>query len=103
MQVTYFAVRALPQARKMSELGYSRQTITTTLDSRLQAAAREALSRISGTAQVALVAMRTNGEVVAMVGETNYRASPFNRAPQARRQPRSDFKPLVYLVALCEG
>ncbi|MEJ5978954.1 transglycosylase domain-containing protein [Novosphingobium sp. PS1R-30] len=100
---TYFADWALPQARKLSEVGYSRQTIATTLDARLQAAARRATSRVRGTAQVALVAMRTNGEVVAMVGGTDYQASPFNRATQARRQPGSTFKPFVYLAALQEG
>lgn len=100
---TYFADWALPQARKLSEVGYSRQTITTTLDARLQAAARRATRRVPGAAQVALVAMRTNGEVVAMVGGTDYEASPFNRATQARRQPGSTFKPFVYLAALQDG
>ena len=60
---------------------------------------REAL----GGAQVALVAMRPNGEVVAMIGGTDYGTSPFNRATQARRQPGSTFKLFVYLTALEEG
>jgi hypothetical protein len=93
---TYFADWALPEARKLSDVGYSRQTITTTLDSRLQAAARRAVRQAPGGAQVALVAMRTNGEVVAMVGGKNYEDSPFNRATQARRQPGSTFKLFVY-------
>jgi len=101
---TYFADWALPQARKRSDGGYSRQTYTTTLDARLQAAARRATGRSQlGTAQVALVAMRPNGEVVAMVGGKNYAASPFNRATQSRRQPGSTFKLFVYLAALREG
>lgn len=100
---TYFADWALPAARKLSEVGYSRQTLTTTLDSRLQAAARRATRLAPGNAQVALVAMRTNGEVVAMVGGKNYAASPFNRVTQARRQPGSTFKLFVYLAALREG
>jgi penicillin-binding protein 1A len=54
-------------------------------------------------AQVALVAMRPNGEVVAMVGGRDYAASPFNRATQARRQPGSTFKLFVYLAALRDG
>lgn len=100
---TYFADWALPQARKLSDVGYARQTITTTLDARLQAAARRATRRVPGGAQVALVAMRRNGEVVAMVGGTDYEDSPFNRATQARRQPGSTFKPFVYLAALQDG
>ena len=101
---TYFADWALPEARKLSDVGYSRETITTTLDSRLQAAARRATARAPlGKAQVALVAMRPNGEVVAMIGGKDYAASPFNRATQARRQPGSTFKLFVYLAALRIG
>ncbi len=101
---TYFADWALPEARNLSDVGYARQTITTTLDSRLQAAARRAVARSAlGSAQVALVAMRPDGEVVAMVGGRDYAASPFNRATQARRQPGSTFKLFVYLAALREG
>jgi len=101
---TYFADWALPEARKLSDVGYARQTITTTLDSRLQAAARRAVNRAGvGKAQVAMVAMRPNGEVVAMVGGKDYADSPFNRVTQARRQPGSTFKLFVYLAALRDG
>jgi len=101
---TYFADWALPQARRMLGTGYSHQTMTTTLDSRLQKAAWRAIGRAGlGGAQVALVAMRPNGEVVAMVGGRDYSASPFNRATQARRQPGSTFKLFVYLAALQDG
>lgn len=101
---TYFADWALPDARRQSDVGYARQTITTTLDARLQAAARRAVNRAPlGKSQVALVAMRPNGEVVAMIGGRDYAASPFNRATQARRQPGSTFKLFVYLAALRAG
>ena len=101
---TYFADWALPEARKLSETGYSRQTLTTTLDSRLQNIARRVTSRAPlGGAQVALVAMRPNGEVVAMIGGKDYEKSPFNRATQAKRQPGSTFKLFVYLAALRDG
>lgn len=101
---TYFADWALPEARARSEVGYISQTLTTTLDSRLQNIARQAVQRapLRG-AQVALVAMRPNGEVVAMIGGTDYAASPFNRATQARRQVGSTFKLFVYLAALEAG
>jgi penicillin-binding protein 1A len=101
---TYFADWALPEARALTGMGYSSQTVRTTLDSRLQAAARRAVERAAlRGAQVALVAMRPNGEVVAMIGGTDYQTSPFNRATQARRQPGSTFKLFVYLAALENG
>lgn len=101
---TYFADWALPLAREGMEASYSKQTLTTTLDSRLQSLANRVVSRAPlGGAQVALVAMRRNGEVVAMVGGRNYADSSFNRVTQARRQPGSTFKTFVYLTALEEG
>ncbi|WP_271079634.1 transglycosylase domain-containing protein [Aurantiacibacter sp. MUD61] len=101
---TYFADWALPEAREISGMSYSRETLTTTLDSRLQNIARRVVERAPlGEAQVALVAMRTNGEVVAMIGGRDYSESPFNRATQARRQPGSTFKLFVYLSALRAG
>lgn len=101
---TYFADWALPEARRLSDVGYARQTIRTTLDARLQGAARRVTARAAlGKAQVALVAMRPDGEVVAMIGGKDYAASPFNRATQAKRQPGSTFKLFVYLAALRAG
>ena len=101
---TYFADWALPEARAMAQGGYARQTIATSLDSRLQGIARQVTraAPLQG-AQVALVAMRRNGEVVAMIGGTDYAKTPFNRATQARRQPGSTFKLFVYLAALRDG
>ena len=101
---TYFADWALPELRKTTDSGYSSTTITTTLDSRLQNIARSAIARAPlGEAQVALVAMRPDGEIVAMVGGKDYAKSPFNRATQAKRQPGSTFKLFVWLAALRAG
>ncbi len=101
---TYFADWALPLLRKDGERGYEAQTVTTTLDARLQGIASRIIQRASlGGAQAALVAMRPNGEVVAMVGGKDYGRSPFNRATQAKRQPGSTFKTFVWLAALKEG
>ena len=44
-----------------------------------------------------------NGKVKALVGGYSYISSEFNRATQAKRQPGSAFKPIVYLAALNEG
>lgn len=101
---TYFADWALPIARKDAEASYAKQVLTTTLDARLQGiASRVVASAPLGEAQVALVAMRPSGEVVAMVGGKDYARSSFNRATQARRQPGSTFKLFVYLAALKAG
>ena len=101
---TYFADWAIPQARLLTESGYADVQMTTTLDARLQNIARKVVAR-SGVAgaQIALVAMRPNGEVVAMVGGKSYKESAFNRATQAKRQPGSTFKLFVYLAALRSG
>jgi penicillin-binding protein 1A len=43
------------------------------------------------------------GQVKAMVGGYDFRRSQFNRAVQARRQPGSAFKPLVFAAAIDHG
>ena len=101
---TYFADWTLPQARLLTESGYADVRMTTTLDARLQNIARKVVARSGvGSAQIALVAMRPNGEVVAMVGGKSYKDSAFNRVTQAKRQPGSTFKLFVYLAALRNG
>jgi penicillin-binding protein 1B len=60
-----------------------------------------ALKGRGDTLQGALVAVDpATGSILAMVGSRDYRTSQFNRAVQAKRQPGSLFKPLVYLAAL---
>ena len=52
----------------------------------------------------ALVSMKPDtGEVVAMCGGYDFNRSQFNRATQARRQPGSAFKPIVYSAAIDNG
>ena len=43
------------------------------------------------------------GDVKALVGGFNYLSSEFNRVTQAKRQPGSAFKPIVYAAALENG
>ena len=101
---TYFADWVLPAARDQAGEIKTEARVTTTLDTRMQAAAERSVKRAGlRQAQVAIVAMRPDGRVVAMVGGKNYDASPFNRATQARRQPGSAFKLFVYLAALRAG
>ena len=40
------------------------------------------------------------GDVLALVGGFNFKTSEFNRVTQAKRQPGSAFKPIVYAAAL---
>jgi penicillin-binding protein 1A len=101
---TYFADWVAPAAQKAFEADFGEVRVTTTLDADLQRIAVRAINRAEvGDAQAALVAMRPDGRVVAMVGGRSYKASPFNRATQARRQPGSAFKLFVYLAALRAG
>lgn len=101
---TYFADWILPQARDRAGAVYGAQTVPTTLDWRVQRLAEAAIRRAPlGNAEAALVAMKPDGSVVAMVGGRDYRRSSFNRAVQAKRQPGSTFKLFVYLAAFRAG
>jgi len=85
--------------------------IRTTLEPAIQDAARKAAVRIidgkegrkAHASQAAVVVMKPDGAVAAMIGGTDYTESTFNRAIQAHRQPGSAFKPFVYLAALEAG
>jgi penicillin-binding protein 1A len=102
---TYFADWVLPSARaREDDEGYGDQEVQTTLEARLQKIAQRTVRNAGvGKAQVALVAMRPDGRVVAMIGGKDYARSPFNRVTQARRQAGSTFKLFVYLAALRGG
>ena len=101
---TYFADWVAPAAQEAFESDFGEVRVQTTLDSDLQRIAVRAINRAGvGDAQAALVAMRPDGRVVAMVGGKSYSETPFNRATQALRQPGSAFKLFVYLAALRAG
>jgi membrane carboxypeptidase/penicillin-binding protein len=70
-----------------------------------EAAVRDGLRRLGATdLQAALVAMDPHtGNLLAMVGGSNFATTTFNRAVRARRQPGSAFKPFVYAAALERG
>ena len=67
-----------------------------------EAAVRDGLRRVGVKGlEAALVAMDpATGNLLAIVGGSNYAATPFNRATRSRRQPGSAFKPFVYAAAL---
>ncbi len=91
-------------------------TIETTLDLTLQKQAAQSIEKgvaawalRSGqgrrtTPQGALVSMESKtGRVRALTGGVNFAKSQFNRASQAKRQPGSAFKPLVFAQAFNSG
>jgi penicillin-binding protein 1A len=84
--------------------------IDTTLDTGIQSYATKDLRNVVdkdgprlNVSQGALITMRTDGAVVAMIGGKDYTASQYNRAVIATRQPGSSFKLFVYLTALENG
>ena len=100
---SYFADWVAPYAQQALDADFGEVKVPTTLDWNLQRIAVRAIGRAPAGAQAALVAMRPDGTVVAMVGGKSYKDSPFNRVTQARRQPGSAFKLFVYLAALRAG
>jgi len=122
----YFA----SHVRKHLEEAYGNQAILrgglsvyTTLNLHYQIVAQRALeqglaaaeSLLKGTGPVAsgggvrrlqgaLVALDVKtGAILAMIGGRNYRENEFNRATQAKRQPGSSFKPIIYTTAWLNG
>ena len=85
--------------------------VKTTIDTKLQNAAHESINSIVSkfekskkVSEGALVSIENNtGAIRAMVGGRDYKASKFNRAAQAKRQPGSSFKAFVYAAALEDG
>jgi penicillin-binding protein 1A len=110
----FFLDTAADEALKLASVNGQAPTsdliVHTTLEPKLQDAARHALVRTlnakgakAHASQGAIVMMKPDGAVSALVGGRDYDASSFNRATQARRQPGSSFKPFVYLAALENG
>ena len=91
--------------------------IQTTLDPVLQQAAETGVAtsllaleermkrrKIPTPPQGAVVGLDVEtGAIRVMVGGRDHEKSPFNRATQARRQPGSAFKPIVFATAVADG
>ena len=106
----YFVDYALSRARALSGALDADLIVRTTFNPALQEAAEIGLAAgLAGAggaldgAEAAAVVMDGEGAVRAMIGGRDYRQSQFNRAVQARRQPGSAFKPVVFLAALEAG
>ena len=82
-----------------------RTTFSPAMQDAAEAAVRDGLRRlrIRGL-QAALVAIDpSTGNILAMVGGSDFAVTPFNRAVKSHRQPGSAFKPFVYAAALERG
>ena len=104
------ADEALKDVSETGDTPSSDLVVHTTLVPRLQDAAQRAVAKTLAAhgaklhaSQSAVVLMRIDGAVAALVGGRNYDASSYNRATQAKRQPGSAFKPFVYLAAIESG
>ncbi|HRJ00418.1 MAG TPA: PBP1A family penicillin-binding protein [Hyphomonas sp.] len=109
-QMGYVLDLAAEQAARILPRVPGDAVVTLSIDAKLQARVQAHLAermaqdgaKLKAT-QAAAMVMDRNGRVAALVGGVDYRASPFNRATQAKRQPGSSFKPFVYALALEDG
>jgi penicillin-binding protein 1A len=107
----YFLDTAADQAKALAHGAPNQDLIVhTTLEPKVQEGARAAVARVIGrygkrdrAHEAAVVMMKPDGAVTALLGGVDYQSSVFDRATQARRQPGSAFKPFVYLTALEQG
>jgi penicillin-binding protein 1A len=110
----YFLDSAADEATRLASVNgvapSADMVVHTTLEPKVQEGARLAALRTinkygkkTRTTEAAVVIMRLDGAVSAMIGGVDYRDSVFNRVTQAHRQPGSAFKPFVYLAALEAG
>ena len=94
-----------------TEIIHGGYKIVTTLDSKTQNAANEAVIKnlkawgLSGDSKQAAVFSfdPTDGRILAYVGGKDYTKSQYDRVTQAVRPPGSAFKPFVYAAALERG
>ncbi|WP_299093393.1 transglycosylase domain-containing protein [uncultured Metabacillus sp.] len=81
--------------------------IYTTLDPEMQKIAEDLVKNSiekKSEIQAAFIAIEPKtGYVKALIGGRDYEQSPFNRATQAKRQPGSTIKPLLYYTAVENG
>ncbi len=101
----------LPNYLSSEQLERGGVIIETTLNPEWQTLAETALQGIldeysqwQGFSQGAMVTIDPrSGEILTMVGGTDFEESQFNRVTQAARQPGSTFKTFVYAAAIAAG
>ena len=106
----YFTDAAVKKAKDRISTQSSSFVVDSTFDPKIQSIVENTLKKTLdsieddyNSIQAAAIVMRNDGAVLALVGGKDYTKSQFNRATQARRQPGSAFKTLLYLTALRQG
>lgn len=110
----YVASQFTGYLSKGEQINNNRFSIVTTLDEKLQKIVEDEANNFvkqngkklgngANEAELAMILMSPDGELLAMVGGRDYQKSPFNRAVYAKRQAGSAFKLFVYLTALQNG
>ena len=108
---TSYIEQELPKFVSAEEIEQGGLIVETTLDMKMQEYAEKAVTDALDTAGVwqnfenaALVSIDPrSGEIRAMVGGRDFKENQFNFATQAKRQPGSTFKGLVYAAAIASG
>ncbi len=104
-----YLIDSLESSLRKASTQSNAHTYATTIDISLQTAAENAVAASSAKAlqqnaqQVAVVVLRRDGSVVALVGGRSYGQSKFNRAVDARRPIGSEAKTPIYVAALRAG
>ncbi len=106
---TKYIEQELPQLISPKLIKEGGLTVETTLNPKWQTKAEEVINSTvrnnrGSFGQAAMVSIdpRTGG-IRAMVGGTDFETHQFNRVTQAKRQPGSTFKPIVYATAIAGG
>jgi penicillin-binding protein 1A len=106
---TKYIEQELPQRISAKAIKDGGLTVETTLNPKWQTKAEEVVnstvrSNRGSFGQAAMVSIdpRTGG-IRSMVGGTDFETHQFNRVTQAKRQPGSTFKPIVYATAIAGG
>ncbi|WP_373542796.1 transglycosylase domain-containing protein [Chamaesiphon sp.] len=106
---TKYIEQELPQRISAQAIAQGGLTVETTLNPEWQTKAEEVVNSTvrnnrGSFGQAAMVSIdpRTGG-IRSMVGGTDFETHQFNRVTQAKRQPGSTFKPIVYATAIAGG
>ena len=106
---TKYIEQELPQRISAAAIKQGGLTVKTTLNPEWQTKAEEIVNSTvrnnrGSFGQAAMVSIdpRTGG-IRSMVGGTDFETNQFNRVTQAKRQPGSTFKPIVYATAIAGG
>ena len=109
-QVRYFTDYVMDNFNSLVGGINSDMVVYTTLDNKIQKTTENVVKSYVAEdgkkynfSQVAVLVLNNQGEILSMLGGSDYAQSQFNRVTQMKRQPGSIFKPFVYLAGLEYG